>query len=56
MKIGFFGILTIVFIVIKLTGFISWGWVAVFSPSILAVLLWLFAVVVFSVIAAKKNR
>lgn len=56
MKIGFLGILTIVLIVLRLTGFISWGWLAVFSPSILAVLLWVFAVVVFAVIAARKNR
>lgn len=56
MKIGFLGILTIVFIVLKLTGFISWGWLAVLSPAIAAVLLWLFAVVVLGMVAAKKNR
>lgn len=30
--IGFFGLLTIVFIVLKLTGVITWGWVMVLSP------------------------
>ena len=30
--IGFTGILTIVFIVLKLTGFINWSWVWVLSP------------------------
>lgn len=30
--IGFCGLLTIVFIVLKLTGIISWSWVWVLSP------------------------
>lgn len=30
--IGFFGLLTIVFIVLKLTGVITWSWVMVLSP------------------------
>lgn len=30
--IGFFGLLTIAFVVLKLTGFIDWDWVWVFAP------------------------
>jgi hypothetical protein len=30
--IGFFGLLTIVFIVLKLTGYISWSWFWVLAP------------------------
>ena len=30
--IGFFGLLTIVFIVLKLTGFIDWSWWWVLAP------------------------
>jgi len=30
--IGFFGLLTIVFITLKLTGFINWNWIWVLSP------------------------
>lgn len=30
--IGFFGMLTIVFIVLKLTGYITWSWFWVLSP------------------------
>ena len=30
--IGFLGLLTIVFIVMKLTGFITWSWLWVLSP------------------------
>ncbi len=51
MKIGFTGILTIVFIVLKLTGFISWGWLAVLSPIIFSVIFWIAAV---GIIAAYK--
>lgn len=48
--IGFVGLLTIVFIVLKLCGVISWGWIWVLSPLwfpvvvlvILVVTMWLF--------------
>lgn len=48
--IGFFGLLTIVFITLKLTGFIAWSWWWVFSPLFVAALLFFF--VVFLVILA----
>ena len=32
MKIGFLGLLTLVFIVLKLTHYIDWSWVWVLSP------------------------
>lgn len=43
--IGFIGLLTIVFIVLKLTGFIAWSWVWVLSP------LWISLIIVLSIIA-----
>ena len=42
--IGFVGLLTVAFIVLKLCGIISWSWWWVLSP------LWISATVVFSVI------
>ena len=30
--IGFFGLLTLIFIVLKLTGVISWSWILVLAP------------------------
>jgi hypothetical protein len=42
---GFLGLLTIVFITLKLTGYIAWSWWWVLSP------LWLGFVVVISVMA-----
>lgn len=48
--IGFFGLLAIVFIACKLTGFIDWPWRAVLSPiwgfSLFVVLIALVAAVV----------
>lgn len=32
MNIGFFGLLTIVFITLKLCGIINWGWLWILSP------------------------
>lgn len=42
--IGFFGLLTIVFIVLKLCHVISWSWLLVLSPSLIpaAILLVIF--------------
>jgi len=42
--IGFAGLLTIVFIVLKLTGFIEWSWIWVLSP------LWVGTVLIVSVL------
>lgn len=43
--IGFAGLLTILFIGLKLTGFISWSWLWVLSP------IWISFLVVISIIA-----
>jgi len=37
--IGFVGLLTIVFIVLKLTGFIAWSWLWVLAPVWMAAIL-----------------
>jgi hypothetical protein len=34
--VGFFGLLTIVFIILKLTGFIAWSWWWVLSPALIS--------------------
>ena len=39
--IGFFGLLAIVFIVLKLTKVIAWSWFWVLSPVWISVILWL---------------
>lgn len=46
MQIGFTGILTIVFIVLKLTNIIQWEWVWVLSPLWITLLLWLLFIVI----------
>lgn len=46
MKIGFLGLLTIVFIALKLTGVIAWSWIWVLSP------LWIGVALVLAIIAA----
>lgn len=44
--IGFTGLLTIVFIVLKLLGFIKWSWVWVLSP------IWIEAILIILLLAA----
>lgn len=50
--IGFFGILTIVFIILKLCHIIEWSWVWVLSPIWIGLLL----IVAVIVIIALLNR
>jgi len=58
--IGFSGLLTIVFIVLKLTHYIDWPWVWVLSPiwiSIVAVLgFFLIFVIIMGIIEIVKSR
>lgn len=37
MKLGFLNLLTIIFVIAKLAGMISWSWWWVFAPTILSV-------------------
>lgn len=36
---GFLEILTLIFIVLKALGIITWGWLAVFSPLIIGIII-----------------
>lgn len=35
--VGFFGLLTILFIALKLTGYIDWPWIWVLSPMLISI-------------------
>ena len=45
--IGFVGLLQLVFIVLKLTGYIEWPWLWVMAPAWISFILWLLVVVGF---------
>jgi hypothetical protein len=56
--IGFVGLLTIVFITLKLTGYITWSWWWVLSPiwiSWIFIFLILIIVIVWAVMQDKKD-
>ena len=48
MKIGFIGLLTLVFVVLKLTHYINWSWLWVLSPLWLG---WLVVTAILFVLA-----
>ena len=54
--IGFFGLLTIVFIVLKLLGKISWGWLWVLSPLWISLALVVLVAVIVAVITIFKTK
>ena len=51
--IGFFGVLTIIFVVLKLVGVISWSWLWVLSPLWLPTIIGLIGWIIFGVILGK---
>ena len=51
MQIGFAGLLTILFIALKLTGHIAWSWWWVFSPLWIGLVIWLAIVVILMLLA-----
>lgn len=54
--IGFGGLLTILFIGLKLTGYITWSWVWVLSPLWIGLLLAIVFLIIFGTIAVVANR
>lgn len=57
-RIGFTGLLTIVFIVLKLTKVINWSWLWVLSPLwiSLALTLLIIIIIILSSISNKKDK
>lgn len=51
---NFLGMLTILFIGLKLTGFISWSWFWVLSPIILPIIVVLIIFLIMLLISIKK--
>ena len=57
--IGFVGLLTIVLITLKLTGFIKWSWWWVLSPILLcfiSTIIILIGILIFTIIQEKNKR
>lgn len=50
--IGFCGVLTVLFIALKLTGFIKWSWLWVLSPLWISVIF--YAVLIFVILKIFK--
>jgi hypothetical protein len=48
--VGFVGLLTIVFIILKLVGKITWSWLWVLSPLWISALFWLLVIIIFVVL------
>jgi magnesium-transporting ATPase (P-type) len=54
-QIGFLGLLTIVFITLKLTHYINWSWFWVLSPIIFSILFWL-VIILIIILTVKFNK
>jgi hypothetical protein len=51
--IGFFGVLTVLFIALKLIGFIQWSWLWVLSPIWLSAVIEIIVLIIFVVFLRK---
>lgn len=54
--IGFCGLLTIVFIVLKLTGFINWSWVWVLAPIWMPIVLIVVILIIILIVCKIANE
>lgn len=53
--IGFFGMLTLIFIVLKLCGVINWSWIWVLAPTWISIILTITIIIVALFIEIKKG-
>ena len=53
--IGFADLLTIVFIILKLCGIITWSWWWVLSPLWISAILWVILVIIVLLVGGWKN-
>jgi hypothetical protein len=56
MQVGFLGALGLIFITLKLTGFIDWAWIWVLSPLWIIAILILLVVLVGFIFAALGHK
>ena len=54
--IGFTGVLTIVFVVLKLVGVITWSWWWVLSPTLINIGVWLIVVIIYAAYLTHENK
>jgi uncharacterized protein (DUF983 family) len=54
MQIGFAGLLTIVFICLKLVGTLTWDWIWILSPMWIGALIWLVVVLILVLFLGHK--
>lgn len=52
---GFTGLLTIAFIVLKLTGYIKWSWIWVLSPLWIPAIIWFVLVFIITFIKERSK-
>jgi hypothetical protein len=52
--IGFTGLLAIVFIVLKLTGIITWSWLWVLAPIWIGIAIWIIIIAIIAICIFKK--
>lgn len=53
---GFFSVLQIVFIVLKLCGVIDWKWGWVLSPTWGSIIFYVVIVIIYAAISTRRNR
>ncbi len=54
--IGFTGLLTIVFVILKLTKTINWSWLWVLSPLWISFILAIFMILIFIIILQRIDK
>ena len=56
MKIGFWGLLTLVFITLKLTNVLHWSWIWILSPVWISLVLFALVLILLIAVEIYKTR
>jgi len=56
MNIGFFGLLTLIFVVAKIFNYVDWSWWLVFTPSIVGLVLFIIIVVIAALTGVEIGK
>lgn len=55
-RLSFFNILTIIFVVAKILGFINWSWWLVFTPTFLCIGIYILVFIFVVIYAVLENK
>jgi hypothetical protein len=55
-RMGILSVLGLIFVILKLTHYVNWGWAAVLSPFFLSLVFWSTAILYVAIMQVKRGQ